>query len=197
MAHCSVMLFHVSSLHLLLLYSTHFTLKQPRNIWSVGFCKCYWQASVIMKFGKRLFTKIDYKYCRNLSTQKNGLFILINNQLLCHFLLAGWLHSQDMKVMLNLKFSCCCLLLLSCSQLASWHLHVFLHFTLAVSLGRGHGGLHSLLLQLRRLSSGSTLRLSHQRWTITWSIRTLIFALNLVFIFVLMYILKNINLSNK
>lgn len=135
MAHCSVTLFHVSSLHLLWLYSTHFTLKQPRNIWSVCFCKSYWQASAIMKFGKRLFTKIDYKYCRNLSTQKNGLFILTNNQLLCHFLLVGWLQSQDMKMMLNLKFSCCCLLLLSCSQLASWHRHVFLHFTLAVSLG--------------------------------------------------------------
>lgn len=40
-----------------------FPQKQLRNIWSPCFCKSYWQASVIVKFGKRLFTRIDYKYC--------------------------------------------------------------------------------------------------------------------------------------
>lgn len=151
-----------------------FSQKQSRNIWSPCFCKSYWQASVIVKFVKRLFTRIDYKYCIFFSSQKNGLFILTSNQLLCHFLLAGWLQLLGMKVILNLKFSCCCLLLLSCPQLCSWYFHVFLPFTLAANLRRGHGGLHSLLLELRRRSSSSALHLSPQNWKMTWCIRTLI-----------------------
>lgn len=103
------------------------------------------------------------EYCRILSSLKNGLLVLISGQLATLPLSVdaiGTIQGCDSIPQLEIE-----LLFLVASVLLPvvfMHFHMSLHLNLAISLRGGHAGLSSL--QLRKLSSGSALRLSPHSW---------------------------------